>query len=689
MIFLFGLNLLYAQSDPLDDFNLLLEEATEIATKSRLNVDYVPGTVSIVTGEELKTYGVTNLAQLNSMDMIVGMETVTSSLRGVGPMYGAVGNKIKWMVNGKVLETETRDTDDWAKGPVLFPFSVDQVDRIEVIRGPGSAIYGGNAIFGVVNIITKKETHSIFAGAEYLGGDNQAGLVGGNTYYEGEDFSINLSISGYHSDGDYLTVGTDGLFWRDWGKSNGTNYVPGNAPGVLPNQNQGYSFLGDVNFDNAHFWLNRFSVRSGQGHQSWYPTDSFPPDDGKMVKTMIHTMSGLEFDFNLWDWKITPEIGVTLLDNPANNYYKTPAGEYGFTYDGYRRRQYREEKYYTEWEVTRKFDSHNVLFGAFFQDSEIKKAEMEVNYNFSDKTSDNWYRNDSGFFPEGNPRGRRQMAYYLQDQWSVDDETTLTYGTRYDEYSDVSSAWSPRIALIHQLNQKNIFKAQLSRAFRAPSLFEAYGYMSSYQHKNQKILKPEMVDTYEVGHVYKYGQGDLKTTLFHTFMDEMIIQDYGSYIYENLRKKARTQGIEIESSWHNDWLMLKGNMAVYDTLNMVVDESFVNAASWYGNIMATYLPQGNLSTTLWYHYIGDKPRNQGGQAFYQKTSFTDNGFISEQHIFNISQKYRGFAKNLEIDYGMRNIFDQKMVMEYMPQDNNTNDIPYMGQTYWLNATYRF
>lgn len=81
---------LYAE----DDLTQLLDEMTELATKTRLNVDYVPGSMSIIRGEELKSLGITNLSQFNAFDFILGMETQGTSLRGTGVQLGGWGKKL-------------------------------------------------------------------------------------------------------------------------------------------------------------------------------------------------------------------------------------------------------------------------------------------------------------------------------------------------------------------------------------------------------------------------------------------------------------------------------------------------------------------------------------------------------------------------------------------------------------------
>lgn len=145
-----------------NDLQNILDEATYIATKTKLNADYVPGTVTVISGEKLKSLGINNLAEQNAFDVIVGFDSSTLSLRGAGSVHGSQGNKIRWMINDKPISAEIWGIPKNGVGQIVFPIPTEAINRIEIIRGPGSAIYGGNAIYGVVNIVTKQDSSGLF-----------------------------------------------------------------------------------------------------------------------------------------------------------------------------------------------------------------------------------------------------------------------------------------------------------------------------------------------------------------------------------------------------------------------------------------------------------------------------------------------------------------------------------------------
>lgn len=661
-------NTLFADSEDLFD---ALKEMTEIATKTKLNIDYVPGTVSIIHGEELKAMGVTNLAQLNAYDMVIGMESVVSSLRGVGSMYGANGNKIKWLLNGKVIETELKETDDWGKGTVFIPLPVDFIDRIEFIRGPGSAIYGGNAIFGVINIITKKSKNGIFAGFEYLGGDNKGKHIGAYASIEKNDLSIDLSASKYISDGYDLYVGLDGHFYDHITG----NQTPGYGPGKLPANSKADTLMADFNYKGVDLWAYHFSTKTGQGYVDWYPTDTLPPDDGRYVKESTNTLLGIKKEFIFNDLVITPQIGVSIYENPADKYFKWPIGftlpkdTVGFSEEKFRSREYKEQKNYAKIDLKYESELHTLSGGLFIQKTKILKDKTFRNYVIGRLDIKDWFEH-TGLLKT--KEERTQKAIYIQDIFDINDKLTITAGIRYDDFNDIDSAYSPRVAGVYSINENHILKAQFSKSFRPPSFFETYGYMSPY------ILKPELVDTIEVGYIYKYDGSHFKATIFDSKMKNMIIQHYQSYYFENLKEIAKVRGVELEYKWKNRNIEIGLNGAFYDTHNKETLNDFSLSSKFMGNANIKYIFSEGHYLNLWYHYLSKKPLLEN----------SSNGYLDAQDYLNAT--YKISFNDIEFDIGVRNLFDKVQETLYMPLNpRNSEGIPYMGQSFWVNLTYNF
>jgi len=659
------------------DFLNTLDELTKIATKTKLNVDYVPGLVTVVHGSDLKKAGITNLTAQNAFDIILGMESVVSSIRGIGSWYGAKGNKIKWMINDKPVETELKQTDDWGSGPVLFPISVDYIDRIEVIRGSASAIYGDSAMFGVINIVTKKDVTGGNITFEQLGNGHYLKQVGAFMNAKGDDYSFDLSVLKLDSDGYNLHVGGDGHFYGDFDAS---RQWFGYGPGKLPLYMQSYSIMADLNYKNYKFWAYKFNTDLGQGYD-WIPTDMLPPfDNDTYGKTSDITMVGAEKRYEFRDsFYITPKISYTLYSNPA--YFYKFSKEWFEKYwtdneveptDGYLYRKYREEKINFSTDFEYELKGHALLAGFFIQNTKQLRDVQFRNFIVGKGLTKDFFQHSRGLTKH--PNDRVQKAIFVQDSVDITNWLTMTVGARYDNFSDVGDEFSPRFALVSRLDDVNILKMQISRAFRPPTFFENYGYMV-VEH-----MKPETIDTIEASYIYNDREKRFTVTIFDSTIKHMITKHFQSYYFMNLEKDAKLKGGEFEFKIVRDSFEVGINHAIYKSKNKEYGEEFALSANYMGNIFLTINQDSDYSTSFWYRYISKKPRLED----------SSNGYIPAQDYLNITQAFENIIKNGDLHVGVRNIFDEVQTTLYSPLNPpNYDDIPYLRRSFWVNFSYRF
>jgi iron complex outermembrane receptor protein len=682
------LSLLLAQSlllaEEANDFDKVLEEITSIATKTKLNADYVPGTVTVISGEKLKSLGITNLAEQNAFDTIVGFDSSTLSLRGAGSIYGSQGNKIKWMINDKPISSEIWGLPKLGTGQIVFPIPTDAVERIELIRGPGSAIYGGNAIYGVINIITKKGEGGVFTTLSRMESNKFGKAIGGYGTFEKNDLKVSTVVSVDKSDGWDLTATGQSLAQQ----------------GNLPNASGGNLLMADASYKNIDFWAYRIEAKNDYARLQWDPTNYLPRDNTQPVQSNTHTLLGVQGKYNISDVLLSAKAGLNRYTNradvvffPASVLKNNPNN-----LDGVRTIDYVESTQYAEATAETTLGSNRLLGGIYAGLLSVDKDNVLQSWSGGSYADPGV---STHLITVHNPK-RINKALYLQDEILLDEKSTLTIGARYDTYSDGRNALSPRIAFVHLYDDSNILKAQYSRAFRPPSLSEQYSpnNLSPYTR-----YESETADTVELSYIFKTNDSSLKTTVFNTKTYNMIT--YHDFTYEtiNLESPTTVNGLEVELTKNYRTVNLGANLSLYHShrgdvkllrdgyaLNYDASE-FALSAKVLANVFATFNSDTSYPTTLWYHYTGNKNRvnnalldiNGNVQGIY-----TTNGSIPAQDYLNITQKINGIAKNLDLEFGVKNVFGKTLKTLYFPLNPpDTSDVPYMGQTFWMNLLYKF
>ncbi|WP_455200908.1 TonB-dependent receptor plug domain-containing protein, partial [Kaarinaea lacus] len=198
----------------------ILEVETDIATKSRLNVDFVPGMVTVLNGDDLQARGIRNVWE--ALSLVPGFQLTIDStgnketnVRGLEKTY--ISGTIKLLVNGIAMNSTLTGSAARVK-----EIPIAQVERIEVIRGPGSAIHGEYAYTAVVDVITKTQQNTIFGAVESYDTYRLGGMY---TWSDSEkDLQGSINVAALESDGADVDSGLDKLYGLGQGSVS-------NAPG--------------------------------------------------------------------------------------------------------------------------------------------------------------------------------------------------------------------------------------------------------------------------------------------------------------------------------------------------------------------------------------------------------------------------------------------------------------------------
>jgi len=221
-----------AATKPVEPTEISLEElikmevpVVEAASKYRQKTTEAPSSVTIITSDEVKKYGHRTLADI--LQTVPGMYVTYDrnySFLGVrGFNLGGDNNRILLLVDGHRLNTSLSDS---AFIGTEFIVDVDLIERVEIIRGPGSSLYGNNAFFGVINVITRKgrdmSSHGVEVSGEAGSFDTYKGRATfGKQFKNGLEMLLSGSIFDSH--------GQERLFYKEFNTPENNNGIAQNA----------------------------------------------------------------------------------------------------------------------------------------------------------------------------------------------------------------------------------------------------------------------------------------------------------------------------------------------------------------------------------------------------------------------------------------------------------------------------
>lgn len=634
-----------------------LGEQTSIATRTKLYADYAPGTINILHGDDLMTQGARSVWE--ALALVPGFEqsidetgTRQIIVRGVGKSYSS--GAIKILVDDIPLNSELMSLAN----PVLN-MPVEQVERIEVIRGPGSATYGESAYMGVVNVVTRKQGNRVFLGA----GSAQLLAGGGLMSFANEDTGLNfhLNMAGWKAQG-IGQAGRDQLYADGFGSLS-------NAPGAINDKQDNRTALLGLNF--RKFTLSALWLEDGEGDH--YGINNILPPDEKRIVTH-HRHRALEFKQAA---DIAPalqaefKLGWQDFTHNRDRLYLGPGASYDPAIEGpvWLSRDYREKRLTAGADLAWEGNRHTLLLGWTFNQSEIVTGSWNWNYPY--------YDIGPSFIDVG--MKRTVNSFSAQDEFRVNPYFTLTAGMRHDHYDDLGSSTTPRLAAVWQIAPRHIIKAQYAEAFRAPTFYELY---NGGQSTN---IGPETVSTSELGYIFKGDGGRGSMTLFHSDLKNLIVfVDSSDYIGYSNRSGAMSQGIELEGErWVTRNLKFSGNLTWLNTRDESASKPIPGAGHWLANAGLEYRVSRDLAFGVRLREVGERSREVGD------TRSTLGGYrvtdISAR-LFNVAN-----TRGLTLRAGIRNVFKQdvRYPAVSMQQGIYPDDYPRGARQWWTLASYSF
>ena len=650
-------------------FEELLE--TELSTGMPMKQRFVPSITSILTSEEIVKSGARTLHEV--LEQVPGLHIYPSdldlmsekiSIRGIQTGFSP---QVLFLMDGVSL-------NDLLHGHPGFVFKmpISIIHRIEVIRGPGSAMHGADAFSGVVNIISKKHEDIIDQiGVRY--GSFNTWEAWTNQSVHTETFSLGLSLSLMKSEGD------DGRIIQADALSSTANSAFSLAPGPASTGYDTAYLHADISYKDiaANLLIERSrDLGVGAGHLRILDSRGYVDRD-KVLTDIQHT--GNDW---LKDTVVKTRAYFSYLDSQAN-YYAMPDGVTveGVTYpDGRQGKPYAKEYMagLSSNAIYRGLDKHalNVAVGYKYAKLDPSQVKNFNNGGFNGTLTDVTDDPNLTYMLE---HTRTNIYVSLQDIYAIDDDLDFTAGVRYDYYDDFRSAFNPRLALVWQQHNNLTIKAMYGRAFRAPSFGELY------EINNPKLvgnpdLKPETIDTYEIA-INHREKLHTRVNIFYYQAKDLIDYVYDPLTLKSYAKNVKDQtgyGAELELEYGiSDSIGLRGNYAYQHSKDSDTKERVANAPVHQAFAQIEYKPSRYWNANVQYFYIGKRYR--------ESTDPRDP--VDADSLVNLTIERRDIFKGLDALVSARNLFDR----DYREPSSISipNDYPMQGLSLFAELRYKF
>jgi outer membrane receptor for ferrienterochelin and colicins len=582
------------------------------ASKQDQPVTDAPSSVTIITADDILTFGWRTLADV--LKNVRGFHVTNDrnysyiGARGFG-RPSDYNNRVLVLVDGHRFNDNVYDAasigDDFSLG-------VDLIDRIEIIRGPGSALYGGSAFFGVINVITRRG--GAVAPVEL---DVEAGTLGtyggrATTGWTRPGIDALFSVTGTTSDG------VSALYYPEY-DTDATNH--------------GRSFDLDGSWATSIFGTVTMKDVTIQGlfgaREKYLPTGSYGTTFGDERNRTVDSRGWIDVSRRF-------TVGATSVNARASYDRMNYEGTYIYHDGATINRDFARGDWVTgEVMVTRAIGQRYVLSGG---------TEYRGNL-----VQDQWAFNE----PEPDARtidadySSHQLGLYGQAAIAIHPKLTATVGGRYDRWSLIGGSGRPRLGLVLTPAVNTAVKFLYGGAYRAPNLFELFYYGGD--EPSPVRLKPESLKTAEaVFERYFGGRLRITATAFVTDITNLITQTAdadGQLSFQN-QDRARAKGAEMEAEARSpQGVLLRGNLVFQRVRDEATGRELTNAPRRLAVINAAVpLADRRVTLAMDANYVG--PRlTRGGEE------------LEGVWVVNANAVWRRRGSGLTFSVGIANLLD--------------------------------
>jgi iron complex outermembrane receptor protein len=509
-----------------DDYtSLSLEQLMAIpvysAAKREQKTSEAPSSVTVITSQDVRAYGWRTMSDL--LRGVPGMwVSYTRSYGGVGvrgfERSGDFGGRILLLIDGHRMNDPLYDSAAIVEDFIL---DLDLIDRVEIVRGPGSALYGTNAFFAVVNVFTRR--------APQVNGFEAAVEAGSQNAYRGR---ATFGATGEN--------GTELLLSASRYKSDGKEdiYMPRLVVTEEPGIFDGHLHNGDAESSSrlaasarrGNWTLEGFYVSRDKDSPPAYETVPFLPR---------HTLDARAFVEGSYTHALPKDASVKV--RLYYDWYKY-VGTYLYGLDASNTPPFLTNKDFSLSGSVGGEAQVNLHPGA----GHSATAGVEYRDNFK-QVMQNYDVDPFASVLDINP-ATGIWSMYVQDEYRPSSHLGLTAGGRYDHYDTFGDALTPRLALVVGLDDLTTLKLLYGKAFRAPNANEFYYEEEGVVRRNPD-LGPEEIRTYEVVGERQFSR-NLRGSVSGfsnraTNLIDMLEDEDGLLYYANMADDVEAKGVEF------------------------------------------------------------------------------------------------------------------------------------------------
>ncbi|GAA3916462.1 TonB-dependent receptor [Litoribacillus peritrichatus] len=528
--------------------------------------------VSLITRSDWERRGVKRNTKI--LDMLPGVATYSTwggadaiAIRGYATELSVRG--VATLIDGVPVNTFSYGSGQYDKANL----GLGTLNRIEVIRGPGSTLYGSDAFHGVLSYNTYRSDHDELSFSSEVDSSDYARVDGQLSQTSGLH-RLNLAM-------DVRAQGSQDLSY---------DYT---VPGTSLKQTSGralsydnYSFSGNYQYGDEDEWLfdaglylydYDASGMVGSGTH-FFSGNTFQLDketsDGSATFQMYRAELSKRFGYGVdvavktsfWKNRQQWRFDNSRFDAFCAPGFSDPGAECLLGLPGHIAIQNTEEKHYqSELEFKQKNEALNTQWVVSLgrRLSKIGNASIE-----RASTSAVWEGTYSEPAYSGKQRDINHLLFQARTSFR-EGKYNFVYGARFDDYSDVGSHISPRLGFIYRQNNHWSHKALYGNAFRAPMALELFGVATVVGNKS---LEPEEIDTYELVTQYLKGAWQAEVVLFHSSWDEAITLSGdpalppGFAIYRNTGKNE-SKGLEVSANYITDTWVVQSSASYVESEN--------------------------------------------------------------------------------------------------------------------------